>query len=895
MSIPEYQDPAETADGVADPAGTAMEVSDVLRRVAAAALELTPADGAYVEQVMDGEVEIVAVAGWGAPPLGTRVPYPGSVTEEMVEAAVSVRLLDLSGVGPSIAPYLADHCSGCSALLSPIVIGRELLGALVLLRTGGQPFDISHETAIRSLGELASVALRLVREVEREREERTALLDSTGEGIYGIDPAGRCTFINRSAARLLGYERDAVLGANMHGLIHHSKPDGSPYREDMCPIYHAARAGEAVRVENEVLWRRDGTSFPAEYGSYPIREDGKTLGAVVTFRDISDRKRAEEERARSLERERFLSESSTVLGSSLDYEATLDRLAHLAVPRIADYCLIDVREADGRLHRVGAAHVDAAREAILEAVQPYAPAPGSGSPALAVLETGQPELVPEVTDAYLDRVAQGPEHREVMRSLGPRSVVVVPLAGRARTVGLLWLARTHGEPYGEPDLTTAVELGRRAGVAVDHAMLFRAAQEARGEAERRAREEEALREAIGAVSASASTGEVIQRVAGSAVRATNADGAFVERIDPECAESVVVAASGETAPAVGSRMRYSGSLTERVVEGAEPLVVPRVVDAGHRLSAELVSGRPDDAMLVLPLVDGGAPIGALFLLRRVSKRPFRDDEIQRALSFAELAALAFRKIHMLEESEQRREELQTVMESRARLMRGFSHDVKNPLGAADGYLQLLQDRITGDLTDKQADHVRRARRSIRGSLRLIEDLLELARAEAGQLTIEWGPVDVRDAARELGEEYRVQAERKGLAMRLDLPADLPIIRSDANRVRQILGNLFSNAVKYTEQGEIRVAVAMRTRTASSGARDWIVTEVRDTGPGVPDEERDRLFEEFTRGASAGAGGAGIGLAISQRLARALGGEITLESEVGAGSTFTLWLPRSEPV
>ncbi len=875
-------------------------VSEVLRRVAHVARDLTGAYGAYVEQVVDGEVEVVAVVGEGAPPLSTRIAYPGSVTEEIAQGGLPVTVPEL-GEESAIVPYLGKSCASCGFLLAPLMAGEELLGALVLLSRARGHFGSDDIATLRSLSELASVSLRLVGEISREREERTALLDSTGEGIYGIDPAGQCTFMNRSGAALLGYSQDEVLGTNLHRLIHHTRPDGSAYEEAACPIYDAARAGKGVRVENEVLWRSDGSSFPAEYASHPIREDDRILGAVVTFRDISERKREEQRRAHRLERERFLAEASAVLASSLDYETTLDQVARLAVPRMADSCVIDVLDKDERLNRVGVAHIDPGMQRVLATARPHAPPPDSGSPALAALEGAEPVHVPVVTDEWIERVALDPEHLDVLRSLKPRSVMIVPLLGAGRTVGLFWLARTDPDrPYDADELALAVELGRRAGVAVDNAMLFAGAEEARGEAERRAREEAALREAIQAVAASASTEEVIHRIAGSAVRATNADGAFVERIEHDCAETLVVASAGETAPAVGGRLRYEGSFTEYVVERAQPLVVPRIADAERGLPGELARARPDDAMLILPLVDGGEPIGSLYLMRRSEKWQFREDEVQRALAFAELAALAFRKIHMLEDSERRREEIQRVMESRARLMRGFSHDVKNPLGAADGFLQLLQDQVVGPLTEKQAEHLRRARRSIHSSLDLIEDLLDLARAEAGQLEIEWGPVDLRDATRELAEEYRTQADRKGIAMHLELPDELPVIRSDATRVRQVLGNLLSNAVKYTDEGRIAVRVDRRS-TGASGPADaperageWVVAEVKDTGPGIPANQQRRLFEEFTRLDPGEKSGAGVGLAISQRISHALGGEIAVSSEPGEGSVFTLWLPRAAP-
>ena len=122
----------------------------------------------------------------------------------------------------------------------------------------------------------------------------TLLLQSTGEGIFGIDMDGRCTFVNRAAAQALGWGTDMVLGRNMHELAHHSRADGTHYPECQCPIFNAFRRGLPCRIDDEVLWRADGSSFPAEYSSYPIIEHGEVKGAVVTFVDITERRRAQE-------------------------------------------------------------------------------------------------------------------------------------------------------------------------------------------------------------------------------------------------------------------------------------------------------------------------------------------------------------------------------------------------------------------------------------------------------------------------------------------------------------------------------------------------------------------------------------------------------------------------
>jgi len=137
----------------------------------------------------------------------------------------------------------------------------------------------------------------------REAEERARLLlESSGDGIYGINMQGVCTFVNMAAAEMLGYPAEDVRGQNVHLLIHHTRPDGSPYPVAECPIYQTFRIGKGCRVDDEVLWRRDGTAFPTEYASYPIRgSDGEIQGAVVNFTDITERKRVERELVRAHE------------------------------------------------------------------------------------------------------------------------------------------------------------------------------------------------------------------------------------------------------------------------------------------------------------------------------------------------------------------------------------------------------------------------------------------------------------------------------------------------------------------------------------------------------------------------------------------------------------------
>lgn len=266
-------------------------------------------------------------------------------------------------------------------------------------------------------------------------------------------------------------------------------------------------------------------------------------------------------------------------------------------------------------------------------------------------------------------------------------------------------------------------------------------------------------------------------------------------------------------------------------------------------------------------------------LTDISLRKKHEDERERLLESERQART---------EAERRREQLERVTESRTRLMRGFSHDVKNPLGAADGFAALLEEGIGGQLSDAQKKSVQRIRRSLQTSLRLINDLLELARAESGQVDLKVQRIDVAELAREVAEDFRGQIEAAGLSLEVRASAALPA-KSDPTRVRQILSNLVSNAAKYTREGRIVIDACRQSGAGAPGSGKWDVIEVTDTGPGIPSEKLETIFQEFTRLDPSAPHGAGVGLAISRRMARLLGGDVTVKSELGRGSTFTLWV------
>jgi signal transduction histidine kinase len=299
--------------------------------------------------------------------------------------------------------------------------------------------------------------------------------------------------------------------------------------------------------------------------------------------------------------------------------------------------------------------------------------------------------------------------------------------------------------------------------------------------------------------------------------------------------------------------------------------------------------------------------GAIVRATRRRAQQIREVERDRLLLTGSLVFLAFasslvigwlgRQVgHLALEAERQRvtavralAETRRSLAARHRLMRGVTHDVKNPLGAADGYAELMQMGLHGRLAPGQAHAVERIRGCIADALSIIHDLLELSRAESGTLPVEKRGVDLARLVTELADEYRAAAEAAGRALHVDVSGPVRIA-TDPARVRQILGNLVSNAIKHARGSD---RIILYAGPAPEGAREgqWAAVRVKDFGPGIPSGDFDRLFEEFYRAQANGdAAGHGLGLAVSRRIAHLLGGDLTAESEVGRGAVFTLWLP-----
>lgn len=254
-------------------------------------------------------------------------------------------------------------------------------------------------------------------------------------------------------------------------------------------------------------------------------------------------------------------------------------------------------------------------------------------------------------------------------------------------------------------------------------------------------------------------------------------------------------------------------------------------------------------------------------------------------------------------AERNRAALSKAMASKAALFRGLTHDLKNPLGAAYGYAELLEDEVVGPVAPEQREMLGRIKGLVTLSVATVNDLLELYRDGTDGIRLQRVPADMDSIVSDVVADFTAAAQQASLTLAFDRPLlaetegrsssslDPMLASTDPIRVRQILGNLVSNAIKYTPAGgEVRLSIR-----GPGNADPRIAIDIRDTGSGIPVAYQERIFDEFFRlPANNGITGSGVGLAISRRFARLLGGDITVADWLGGGSVFTLWLPAEHP-
>jgi PAS domain S-box-containing protein len=678
--------------------------------------------------------------------------------------------------------------------------------------------------------------------------------------IFALDPDGYILSWNAGAERFKGYSADEIVGKHFSIFYPPEK-----IAEDF-PSYELREAARAGRFEDEG-WRvrKDGSRFWANVVITALRDpDGRLLGYAKVTRDLTQRRAAEE--ALRLSEERF----------------------RLLVQSVKDYAIF-MLDPSGHVAtwNEGAARIKgyAADEIIGKHFSIFYPA------------EKQAEHFPEYELEVAAREGRFEDEGWRVRKDGSHfwaNVVLTALRDpEGRLVGFGKVTRDLTERRAGEQ--RAIEDARR--VAAEEAAR-RASDEARARTEK-------LQVLTSALSAAHTIPEIAQVLFGDGLKAMSVDAAAFGVLDE----------SGQSIELLGDHGYESIPRHFRRVSLSEQLPMTEVIRTGHsvvsRSRAERDARFPAfaetlaayEVSVVLPLVTRGGPMGALALHRR-SAEPLTPDMLAFMESFAQQCAQALERAQLYEAERRARREADEALtraeEARARaeeanrakmeFLAAMSHELRTPLNAIGGYAQLLELGIHGALTDEQREPLSRIQRSQQHLLGIINDILNFSRIDAGQITYDLATVPVHEVLDSVRQMIAPLADAKGLTFELTGCPVQAVAWADRAKVEQILVNLLSNAVKFTAHG------GQVTLGCERAGADRVGLTVRDTGSGIPADQLERIFEPFVqvgRSLTETREGAGLGLAISRDLARAMGGDLSVVSAAGEGSTFTLVLPDGE--
>ena len=290
------------------------------------------------------------------------------------------------------------------------------------------------------------------------------------------------------------------------------------------------------------------------------------------------------------------------------------------------------------------------------------------------------------------------------------------------------------------------------------------------------------------------------------------------------------------------------------------------------------------SLMAVPLMRDDHLLGGLVVYRKTPGE-FDASVIDLLKTFATQSALAIQNARLFREIEEKSRELATASRHKSEFLANMSHELRTPLNAIIGFSEVLSERMFGEINEKQAEYLDDILESGRHLLSLINDILDLSKIEAGRMELEATDFDLPSAIESTLMLVRERAHRRGITLARNIDERLAMIRGDERKVKQVLLNLLSNALKFTpEGGQIGVQAELR-----DGAAEISVT---DTGVGIAPEDQETVFEEFRQVgmASKKVEGTGLGLAISRKFIELHGGKIWVKSQVGAGSTFAFTLP-----
>ena len=594
---------------------------------------------------------------------------------------------------------------------------------------------------------------------------------------------------------------------------------------------------------------------------------------VVVRKQVEEALHHERDLAKALE------EAVAVLTTTLDFEQVLDHILE-QVSRVVPNDAVNIMLIQG-----DEAHISRwrgyERFGVEEVVPKVVFKVTKVSDFQRMFENREPIVIPDT--------AASPDWVYIKGLEWLRSYAAAPIIVRDEVIGFLNVDSATANFFTKKHLEALSTFAGHAAIAIDNAQLheqvWRHASELEGriaiataETRRRAKELEALYEIGKEITSILELDTTLQIITDDAARIVGADKSIILLVDVERERLVRVVGSGYSQVELDSQTfeEFQDGISGWVLKEKIPTLSEDIQKDKRNRGKALARAMHGESksIAIAPLEIAGDIIGTLTVINNKRKRVFTSDDLNLVAMLAGQGAIAIQNARLYELA-------QEADRLKSAFLASMSHELRTPLNSIIGFTGILLQGLVGTLNDEQTKQLRMVQSSARHLLELINDILDISKIEAGQLEISVAPFNMRTAIERVVQTVTPLAEKKGLPLHVNVSPEVGQITSDQRRVEQILINLVNNAIKFNEQGEIRLECEINNSR--------LEIHVVDTGIGIREEDMKRLFKPFHQvdtGLTRQYEGTGLGLSICKRLVEKLGGEIWVKSELGVGSTFT---------